>query len=221
MNQETTTLQTAPFIAVARHRLAVDGEGVTTLVAFHGCPLRCKYCLNEACLRPDGVWRTLSTQQLLEMVRVDSLYFLATRGGVTFGGGEPCLRSAFIEEFCSMMDPRWRITLETSLNVDRAHIDRLLPHVDEWIVDVKDTDPAIYEAYTGRSRTLADDNLRYLLSMPGMQARSSGIPPASWRRFWASATLSPLAAVMAGTRISQVSSPLEAVMLQGNASVGK
>ena len=168
MNQETTTLQTAPFIAVARHRLAVDGEGVTTLAAFHGCPLRCKYCLNEACLRPDGVWRTLSTQQLLEQVRVDRLYFLATRGGVTFGGGEPCLRSAFIEEFCSMMDPRWRITLETSLNVDRSHIDRLLPHVDEWIVDVKDTDPAIYEAYTGRSRDRAADNLRYLLSMPGM-----------------------------------------------------
>ena len=28
-----------PIIGVVRHRLAVDGQGVTTLVAFHGCTL--------------------------------------------------------------------------------------------------------------------------------------------------------------------------------------
>ncbi len=28
------------IIGVARHRLSTDGDGVTTLVAFHGCPLR-------------------------------------------------------------------------------------------------------------------------------------------------------------------------------------
>lgn len=33
----------AKVIGVARHRLATDGDGVTTLVAFHGCPLRCRY----------------------------------------------------------------------------------------------------------------------------------------------------------------------------------
>ena len=36
----------APIIGINRHRLTTDGEGVTTLVAFHGCPLHCKYCLN-------------------------------------------------------------------------------------------------------------------------------------------------------------------------------
>ncbi len=29
------------IIGVARHRLSTDGDGVTTLVAFHGCPLCC------------------------------------------------------------------------------------------------------------------------------------------------------------------------------------
>ena len=28
-----------PIIGIARHRLGVDGEGVTTLVVFHSCPL--------------------------------------------------------------------------------------------------------------------------------------------------------------------------------------
>ena len=33
----------ARIIGIARHRLSTDGDGVTTLVAFHGCPLRCRY----------------------------------------------------------------------------------------------------------------------------------------------------------------------------------
>ncbi len=36
----------AKIIGISRHRLSTDGDGVTTLVAFHGCPLSCRYCLN-------------------------------------------------------------------------------------------------------------------------------------------------------------------------------
>ena len=49
-------MKAVPLIGIARHRLTIDGEGVTTLVAFHGCPLRCKYCLNPTSLQPNGVW---------------------------------------------------------------------------------------------------------------------------------------------------------------------
>ena len=37
----------APLIAINRHRMGTDGDGVTTLVAFHGCPLNCQYYLEE------------------------------------------------------------------------------------------------------------------------------------------------------------------------------
>lgn len=53
------------LIGISRHRIGVDGEGVTTLVAYHGCPLRCRYSLNQRALQDDGVWRTLSTEQLI------------------------------------------------------------------------------------------------------------------------------------------------------------
>lgn len=43
-----------PVIGVSRHRLGTDGNGVTTLVAFHGCNLRCKYCLNSEALGSAG-----------------------------------------------------------------------------------------------------------------------------------------------------------------------
>ena len=38
---------TVPLLALNRHRMATDGEGVTTLVAGAGCPLHCKWCINK------------------------------------------------------------------------------------------------------------------------------------------------------------------------------
>ena len=88
----------APIIGIERHRLTTDGEGVTTLVAFHGCPLYCKYCLNPQCLSPNGVLRTITPSELYSEVEIDDLYFVATGGGICFGGGEPLLHSEFIVE---------------------------------------------------------------------------------------------------------------------------
>lgn len=161
----------APLIGLSRHRLSVDGEGVTTLVAFHGCPLRCHYCLNARCLRPDGILRTVTTGELAGELAVDNLYFLATGGGVTFGGGEPCLRSTFIEEFATLADPRWKINIESSLNVSTTHLRRLLPIVHQWIVDVKDCNPDIYRSYTGHDNRQVITHLRWLLSHEGMADR--------------------------------------------------
>lgn len=158
----------APFIGIVRHRLATDGRGVTTLVAFHGCPLRCRYCLNPQCLDPEKVWRVISTGDLLNELLLDNLYFLATGGGVTFGGGEPLLRSAFIDEFCRMKPAQWKVNIETSLNVERHHLELVMPHIDEYFIDIKDTNPSIYKQYTTRDNTLVLDNLRWLMQHDGM-----------------------------------------------------
>lgn len=160
-----------PIIGVVRHRLAVDGQGVTTLVAFHGCTLRCRYCLNNQCLRFNGFSRTITPAELLNEVMIDNLYFLATGGGITFGGGEPAIRSKFIDAFCQMAPPEWHITLETALNVDRSHLERLLPHVHQYIIDIKDVDPEIYKRYTGLDNRRVLDNMQWLLGHDGMADR--------------------------------------------------
>ena len=161
----------APFIGIVRHRLATDGKGVTTLVAFHGCPLRCKYCLNSQCLDSKMVWRTITTSELLDELLLDNLYFLATGGGVTFGGGEPLLRSEFIDAFYRIKPVEWKINFETSLNVNRSHLERVLPHANEFFIDIKDTNPAIYKEYTTRDNAQVLDNLRWLLGHEGMAER--------------------------------------------------
>ena len=153
----------APLIGILRHRMATDGQGVTTLVAFHGCTLRCRYCLNPQCLNTEMVWRNITPRELLDQVMIDNLYFLATGGGVTFGGGEPLLRSEFIEAFAQLRPKQWHLIAETSLNVPRHHLERVVPHIDGYIVDIKDTDPDIYHAYTTRDGAQALNNLQWLM----------------------------------------------------------
>jgi radical SAM domain protein len=152
----------APIIGIDRHRLTTDGEGVTTLVAFHGCPLHCKYCLNPQCLSPDSVLRTITPSELYSEVEIDDLYFVATGGGICFGGGEPLLHSEFIVEFAKIMNPEWSIILETSLNVPLKQLEMVAPLVREFIVDVKDMDEQTYKAYTMQSNKVVAHNLKWL-----------------------------------------------------------
>ncbi len=152
----------AKVIGVARHRLATDGDGVTTLVAFHGCPLHCRYCLNPQSLGDGGRFREYTPESLYREVRIDELYFLATNGGVTFGGGEPCLRPDFIRRFRELCGDGWHINLETSLNLPSDNIASLLPVVNALIIDIKDMNPKIYRNYTGQDNTLVLSNLRLI-----------------------------------------------------------
>lgn len=153
---------TAPLIAINRHRLTTDGEGVTTLVAFHGCPLRCEYCLNAQCLQADGVWCRLTPGELYSEVEIDDLYFMATGGGICFGGGEPLLRSDFIKAFAEIMNPEWKLTIETSLNVPLENVKAIASLVQMWYVDIKDMNPDIYKAYGCKENKQVVSNLQWV-----------------------------------------------------------
>lgn len=169
-------MELLPFIGVSRHRIGIDGVGVTTLAAFHGCPLRCRYCLNPVCLGPSDNLPRYSPETLFEHIRIDNLYFLATGGGVCFGGGEPLLRSAFLSRFRELCGTSWRLTVETSLAVPRASVVKAATVIDDFIVDIKDTSPSIYKAYTGRSNRGALANLRWLLQNKGADHVTVRVP---------------------------------------------
>ena len=102
-------------------------------------------------MQPDGGWESYDCNQLYEEVRKDELYFLASCGGVTFGGGEPLLQSEFIRQFRQLCGPEWRITVETSLNVPQQNVEELISIIDNYIVDIKDMNNNIYQRYTGKN----------------------------------------------------------------------
>lgn len=160
---------TAPVIACSRHRMQTDGQGITTLVCFYGCPLRCKWCINPFAYSPDTKRTDMTPQELFDKVRVDDLYFLATGGGITFGGGEPLLYAPFLQEFRRLCGDRWHLCAETSLAVPWENVAVAAKCIDVFYVDCKDTDPEIYRKYTGKDNRLMLENLKKLLQLTGPQ----------------------------------------------------
>lgn len=163
---------TLPVFAIERHRLVTDGQGVTTLVGAYGCPLQCRYCLNPHAWNPTTLDRcvNMTPEQLYDRVKTDALYFLATGGGVTFGGGESLLHAPFIAAFRQICGPDWHLGVETSLHVPAQNLRQVIGIVDEFIVDIKDMDETVYESYTGQSQTPLRDNLQLLAaSVPAEQ----------------------------------------------------
>ena len=157
---------TFPLIGIARHRMGIDGSGITTLVAGAGCPLQCKWCINQKLLREAPV-RHVTAQQLLELVKKDDLYYRATGGGITFGGGESLLHADFIRAFRQICPSEWRISVETSLCVPETLVAAAADAADAFIVDCKDMNAEIYKRYTGGDPSLMMNNLRYLLERTG------------------------------------------------------
>ncbi|MBQ5754819.1 MAG: radical SAM protein, partial [Oscillospiraceae bacterium] len=168
--------KTAQVMAISRHRMGTDGEGVCTLVGLWGCPMRCRDCFNPGCFTPQPSAALHTAPQLLEKLKQDSPYFLMSGGGVTFGGGEPLLSAGFILEFCRLADPRWKIRLETSLNCDYSLIAPLVPYVDKWYVDIKALDPALYFDYTAGMNDRVAPNLARLKEEAGAEKILLRIP---------------------------------------------
>ena len=168
--------RTAPVITFARHRMQSDGKGVTTLVCFHGCPLRCKYCLNPFSFAQQTRRTEITAEKLYEAVKGDELYFLATGGGVTFGGGEPLLQAPFLADFRKICGENWHLCAETSLWVTQAQVRIAAACIDHFYVDVKDINPEIYRAYTGQENEKVLENLRLLLSLVGPERITVRLP---------------------------------------------
>ena len=168
MNRDKSNTVAVPVIGVSRHRLLTDGHGVTTLVAFHGCPLKCKYCLNPQCHDDADKFARYNPESLYEALRVDDLYFRATGGGVTFGGGEALMQADFICRFRELCGNDWKITIETSLHGTQEEVDKLAPIVDEWIIDIKTSNLETYMSYTGKSM-ISDMLLKHLTGVRRVQ----------------------------------------------------
>ena len=174
-NRTAETEPTFPLLTVVRLRMGTDGEGVTALVAGAGCPLRCRWCLNARILR-EGRAKPIHAQELYERVQIDDLYFRATGGGVTFGGGESLLHAAFLCRFRELCPGEWRIAAETSLAIDPELVQLSLGAVDQYIVDCKDMDGAIYRRYTGGDAALMRQNLQFLLDAAGPERVTVRVP---------------------------------------------
>ncbi len=171
---------TFPLAFFDRLRMATDGVGVTALVGAYGCPLQCRMCINPQTWqgREDGKppFVRVTPEELYDRVKIDNLYYLATGGGVTFGGGEPLLHMDFLEAFRAVIPQEWRMYAESCLHISSDLIPHAAAVMDHFMIDIKDMNPAIYRDYTTRDNAPVKDNLRTLLSLVGPDRITVRVP---------------------------------------------
>ena len=165
-----------PVIGLERLRMATDGTGVRTLIGTYGCPLRCKYCINPHSWNGTQQPGLYTPEQLYQEVALDSIYFQATNGGITIGGGEPLLYIDAIGQFKGYCPDSWSFWAETSLHVDSQKVRKAAEIFDHFMVDIKTADPDIYKAYTGKDLAPALSNLLILKELVGAQRITVRVP---------------------------------------------
>lgn len=134
---------------------------------------RCQLCGEcvDACppqaLRLYG--RDISVDDLLKVVLADRAFYEQSGGGVTLSGGEPLLQPAFCAAFLQAChDNGLHTALDTSGAVPFAAFEKVLPHVDLFLYDLKHIDPDEHDNLTGRDNQDILSNLTRLgqLSVP-------------------------------------------------------
>lgn len=147
---------------INRHRINIDGVGITTLVSLPGCPLSCAYCINNELLQRNDLIKTVREEDLIDQLSVDHSYFLYTNGGITFGGGEPLLQWKHLLRFASLCPSEWNLTIETSLNVPTYYLEPLIQKNFTFIIDIKSMNSQIYREYTRKDNHQVLTNLKLI-----------------------------------------------------------
>jgi pyruvate formate lyase activating enzyme len=117
---------------------------------------RCSPCdlCSEAC--PSGalevIGRRWAPEELLSHVAKDAVFYETSGGGVTVSGGEPAMQPDFVEAFLRLCREAGIATaLDTCGHADRRVYERLLPHLDLVLYDLKIMDPERHRQATGVS----------------------------------------------------------------------
>lgn len=125
-----------------------DGPGIRTTVFTKGCTLHCPWCSNPENLSsaPEfyekdgvkGVYGQEYTAEELVKILLRDRDFWGEDGGVTFSGGEALLQADALRGVLELLkDKGVHTAVETALFVPEMHLEKIIPYVDCFIVDVK------------------------------------------------------------------------------------
>ena len=105
----------------------------------------------------------MSVSEVYDEVMEDAMFYAQSGGGVTLSGGE-CLTQA---EFCAellakLKDSGINTAVDTSGYVPRKSIDRVIPHTDIFLYELKAIDEDVHIKCTGKSNKTIIENLLYI-----------------------------------------------------------
>jgi pyruvate formate lyase activating enzyme len=109
------------------------------------------------------VGREIDTDEVLNVVLRDRDYYAASGGGLTLSGGEPLFQPEYAEALLrAAKSAKIHTAVETSGFADWGVFERLLPSVDLFLFDCKETNAQLHESFTGQSNVGIRQNLRRL-----------------------------------------------------------
>jgi len=149
-----------------------DGPGVRVTVFFKGCPLRCRWCHNPEGLSPAPEWmdgrdggknvgeRIQAADLAARLLQYEDV-LAKTNGGITLSGGEPLMQPDFLLALLRALKPL-HTAVQTSGHGDPAAFREMAALADLVLFDLKLTDAALHQEYTGKDNTVILQNLEQL-----------------------------------------------------------
>lgn len=153
-----------------------DGPGIRTIVFLKGCFLRCRWCCNpeSQCydieqMKTPGtgviktVGRDVTVEELLSEILSDEQYFRRSGGGITLSGGETMAQPDFAEALLRAVHMEGLTTaVETTAFAKREVVERLIPHIDYVLMDIKHMNSDKHKAFTTQPNEIILENARYI-----------------------------------------------------------
>lgn len=97
------------------------------------------------------------------MVLDDKAFYEQSGGGCTISGGEPLLQADFcVEVFRQLHDNGIHCAVDTCGSVKWDSFEKVLPHTDMFLFDLKHTDDKLHKEYVGSSNKIILENLQKL-----------------------------------------------------------
>lgn len=149
-----------------------DGPGIRTIVFLKGCVLRCRWCCNPESqeyriqtMKVNGedkvIGRDVTVREMIELVEKDRSYYYRSGGGLTLSGGESLCQPKFARDLLRAAKERGINTaMESMACAPYETIEDILPYLDVYLMDVKHTNPAKHEEFTGKRNDLMLENAR-------------------------------------------------------------
>ncbi len=140
-----------------------DGPGIRTIVFFKGCLMRCAWCCNPESQRWDietmtegdrvkTVGRDVSVGDIMPEILSDMPYYRRSGGGVTLSGGEALCQAEFAAALLSECKAAGLHTaIESAASTPFDNIEKILPYLDLYLMDIKHICPKKHREYTGIS----------------------------------------------------------------------
>lgn len=120
------------------------------------CVTRCGYSALSFCGKDMTAWEVFQ-------IALADRFFYEPEGGITVTGGEPLLQADFVLALGTLAKEKGiHFCVETSGALPFSVLEKVLPVVDLFLLDIKETDPDNHRHFTGMDNSLPLQNLRRL-----------------------------------------------------------